>query len=362
MVRRDNPHGACAARRSVLAGIGAWTFGRLSPRPLVPQAAGATTDELVVYSTTDQAEVDDVLAAFAAATPDVPVRYSKQNSAELYARIVKDTASRGDVADLVWSSAMDLQMKLVNDGYAQTATLPDLSHLPRWAVWQEQAYGITAEPIVLAYNRSAIAPEEVPKDRPSLLAFLTRNAASLQGKIATYDPEVSGSGLLFLAQDVAITPTTWELVTAIGRTNPKLLATTDAMLEGISSGRLLLAYNAIGSYAMARAEHDPAVGVVVPADYVTVVSRIAFIPAAARHPERGKQFLDLLLSRNGQTLLARHYLGAVRDDLPNVAFLERIGNGSRVQPIHIGPELLVFMDHARRAAFLRQWHHAIQQR
>ena len=363
--RPESRGGTPIDRRTMLAGLAGATVDALESRRLPSKLArivGNGADNVIVYGTTDEDQIKDVVAAFDAVTPEAPVLYTKQNSGEVYAQVVSDVASGRRTADLVWSSAMDLQMKLVNDGYAQTAVPADLSHLPKWAVWREQAYGVTAEPIVVAYNRNQIGPAEAPSDRPALLAFLTRNADVLQGKVAAYDPEVSGSGLLFLAQDVAVTPTTWELVTAIGRTNPKLLPTTSSMLEGISSGRLLLAYNVIGSYALARAEHDPALGVVVPADYVVVVSRIAFVPAAARHPEQGKQLLDLLLSRNGQMLLAKHHLGSVRDDLPEAKSFDQLGQGTRVQPIHIGPGLLVFMDRVRRASFLRQWHHAIQQR
>lgn len=97
--------------------------------------------------------------------------------------------------------------------------------------------------------------------------FLERNAEALHGRVTTYDPYQSGSGLLFFAQDVEITSDTWNLVTAIGRTNPKLLATS-SMLDGITSGRIMFADNVLGAYAMARQENEDVLGVVIPSDYV----------------------------------------------------------------------------------------------
>ena len=337
------------------------------PWPATPSAAAATpadvdagSDELVVYNTTDQDEVNDLIKAFRSRHAAVRVSYTKQNSGTLYTRVLSDVAAHKETADVVWSSAMGDQMKLVNDGYAMSVPLGDGSHIATWSVWKDEAYGITAEPIAIAYNRNAIAPNEVPKSHAALRGFLIGNADALNGRVATYNPETSDSGLLFLATDVEITPSTWDLVGAIGRTNPQLLTTTSSMLEGVSSGRLHLAYNVIGSYALARSQHDSAVGVVLPTDSVILMSRIAFVPTAARHPDLGKAFLEFLLSRDGQAILSRNYFGSVRNDVEQN--WEAFGNLTWVQPIHIGPALLAYRDQARRASLFRQWRHAVQSR
>ena len=352
-------------RRSALLGVGAAALCGLTS-PALAQSADvrlpppdSAEREVVVYSTTDQDEVDDLVEVFQSRNPGLRIRYGKLNSDDIYARVVQDVASGQGTADLVWSSAMDLQMKLVNDGYAQTAMVGGFADLPKWAAWKQQAYGVTAEPIVFAYNRNCIAPNDVPRSHASLRTFLERNADAVRGQIAAYDPERSGTGLLFYDQDVGITPRTWDLVSAIGRSDPRLLVTTSSMLEGVSSGRLLFAYNVIGSYAMARAQRDSALGVVIPSDYHLLMSRIAFVPAAARNPQPGKAFLDFLLSKTGQTLLTKQHLGSVRGDVARTQD-EADGDADRAQPIHIGPALLANLDQARRASFIRQWRHALQ--
>jgi iron(III) transport system substrate-binding protein len=101
------------------------------------------------------------------------------------------------------------------------------------------------------------------------------------------------------------------------------------------------------------------IGVVFPADYIILMSRIAFIPVAvaARHPESAKLFLDYLLSERG-FLLARSigpvYLGLGAD---GVIPADR---NEAVKPIHIGPELLTYLDQSKRASFLKEWRRALQ--
>ena len=188
--------------------------------------------------------------------------------------------------------------------------------------------------------------------------MLTADAELYRGKVATFDPERSGVGLLFLSEDIRTTPTTWDLVAAMGRTTPKLFVSTSPMLEGVSSGELLLAYNVVGSYARERAKHDAALGIIIPEDYTLVLSRIAFVPATAAQPALGRAFLDFLLSQEGQTLLAARSLGSVRADVPTGWAVAP----DSARPIHVGPELLVYLDQARRASFLRQWRRALQSR
>ena len=47
----------------------------------------------------------------------VKVEYNDMNSTELYNRFISESAGEQHSADVLWSSAMDLQVKLVNDGY-----------------------------------------------------------------------------------------------------------------------------------------------------------------------------------------------------------------------------------------------------
>ncbi|MFD2430687.1 ABC transporter substrate-binding protein [Sphingobium scionense] len=126
------------------------------------------------------------------------------------------------------------------------------------------------------------------------------------------------------------------------------------MLRGVAEGKFSIAYNVIGSYAQERARRDPRIGVVFPEDYTIVMSRIAFIAREARHPAAAKLFLDFLLSREGQSLLAQHSLWPVRTDI----------NGRRLpaaqaRSIRVGPQLLVNLDRLTRQRFLREWQAAL---
>jgi iron(III) transport system substrate-binding protein len=325
------------------------------PRSYDQLIADARSERQVrIYANADAAEMAPLVAAFHRRYPRIAVVYSDLGSTEMYRRFIAETRGRAPSADLVWSSAMDLQVKLINDGYAQAYASPEKPALPASAVWKNMGFGVTAEPIGFAYNRKAIPVARVPRSHAALEALLRTDRKALTGRVTTFDPARSNVGYLYLSEDYATTRDSRSLIEAIAATRPVLAITTEPMLRGVAEGRQAIAYNVIGSYALERARRDPRIGVVFPSDYTIVTSRIAFIAREARHPAAARLFLDFLLSREGQSLLAQHSLWPVRGDVG-----ARRLPPEQARPIRVGPQLLVNLDRLKRQRFLREWSAAL---
>ena len=138
--------------------------------------------KVVIYSTTDAVAANPLVKDFEALYPGIKVEYSDLNSTELYNRFIAEAAANNGTADVMWSSAMDLQVKLVADGQAATYASPEIKSLPKWAVWKDQAYGTTYEPIAFVYNKRLVPEADVPKDHTALLKLLDSQARLLQGQ------------------------------------------------------------------------------------------------------------------------------------------------------------------------------------
>ena len=117
----------------------------------------------MIYANIEEDQGAELIQRFKSRHPSIKVRYRRQLSEQLYDRFLEDVAANRRTADLIWSSAMDLQMKLVNDGYAQTYVSPEAEALPSWAIWANQAYGVTAEPVVIAFNKQKLPRDAVPR-------------------------------------------------------------------------------------------------------------------------------------------------------------------------------------------------------
>ena len=320
---------------------------------------------VVIYSTMDFAEARPLIADFEALYPGIEVQYNEMNSPEVYGRFIQETERDGHSADVTWSSAMDLQIKLANDRYAEAYRSPEARFLPEWAVWHDEAYGTTFEPAVFVYNKKLVPADEVPQTHSEFLRLLTSRPEKYSGNVITYDIEKSAVGFLFLSQDSLAMPGLWNLVSVLGARNVELEANTATMIERIASGKDLLGYNLLGSYALGRAKRDPSLGVVLPRDYTLVLSRVILIAKNARHPSAAKLWLDFVLSRRGQTVLAeRSRFFSIRPDVTGeftAATLARtLGPSSR--PIGVGSGLLVFLDKAKHQEIIRRWRQAILQK
>lgn len=303
-----------------------------------------------VYGNADAAAMAPLIAVFQRLYPGVTVRYEDLESQDIYRRVVTEARGRRPGADLVWSSGMALQAKLINDGYAQAYQSPEKPALPTNAVWKNMGYGVTAEPVAFVYNRRLIPGNRVPRTHEAFEALLRAGRVPLTGKVATYDPARSNVGYLYLTEDYAITRDTRSLVQAMAATRPWLSPTTEPMLDAVADGRIAIAYNVVGPYALAAARRDPRIGVVFPRDYTLVASRVAFIARDARRPAAARLFLDFLLSHTGQTLLAKQWLLPVRSDVraPRLS-------AEQQRPIRVGPGLLVNLDSIKRRRFLAEW-------
>ena len=318
---------------------------------------------LVVYSTTDAAAANPLLKDFATLYPGVKVDYTDMNSTELYSRFIAEVAAGSGTADLLWSSAMDLQVKLVAEGNAATYASPEIPSLPKWAVWQNQAFGTTYEPITFVYNKRLLPAADVPQDHPALLALLTAKPDAYKGKITAYDPEKSGVGYLFVNEDVKHFPQAWDLFRAFGKAGIKLYTSAGAMMERVTSGEHTIAYGVFGSYALARSKKVSSLGIITPKDYTLVTSRVAFVSAKAKNPNGARLFLDYLVSKRGQSIIANQAdLYSLREDVTGEATVKGVTEliGDKARPVPIGPELLANLDEGKRLEFLKRWQAAMK--
>ena len=342
-------------------GVGLLGLAAGSVRAAASESAGAASaaQRVRVLSTSDRHTVQPLIDDFERRHPGLNVDYVELGSTALYDRFLRQRDDAPARADVLWSSAMDLQIKLVNDGHALHYESPHAPQLPKWAVWKHEAYGVTREAVGMAIHRTLLAESEVPRTRPALAALLAADAPRWRGRAATFDIERTGLGFLAAAHDAMATPRYWDLVRALGQSGASLHADTQSMLERVASGDALLAYNVLGSYAEVFARSRPEIGVVYFEDYTLVVSRVAFIARTAPNPPGARLWLDYLLSVPGQKLLAgAGGMQAVRIDgtqaqQPGAATGPRQGNAFR--PIALGPGLLAHLDRSKHDALVKRW-------
>jgi iron(III) transport system substrate-binding protein len=219
------------------------------------------------------------------------------------------------------------------------------------------AYGTTFEPAAIVYNKRLVLESEVPHTHAEFAKLITQ--PKFQDKVTSYDIEKSGVGFMFMTQDSQDYPQFPALQQAFGTAKLRVQSSTGTMLERISSGENLIGYNVLGSYALVRAKTDPSLGVVLPKDYTLIMSRVQFINKSAKNVNAAKLWMDYLLSQRGQTIIANDsklfaIRGDVKGETTSTELIEQVGE-KNIKPIPVGPQVLQYLEPAKRMAFLKNW-------
>lgn len=297
-----------------------------------------------VLSSTDTSFFAPIIENFIASSPNVSVEYLVIGTADID-RIFRIAPEQFDV---VISSAMDLQLKLTNDGFAMP--LLDVDH-PEWAQWHDRLFAFTSEPAAIVINRQALSDLPIPSSRQDLIELMRGYPDRFQGRVGTYDVRQSGLGYLFATQDARASETYWRLMEVMGRVDAKLYCCSGQMIDDLREGELVLAYNVLGSYARSRAETSDDLMVILPSDFPITMMRTALVSAHAANPQRAIGFLRHLLK-----------LQAAGD--PLVFPLPPLAGSAynEVQrTINLDPALMTYLDQMKRDAFIGEWEDAVVQ-
>ncbi|WP_417529116.1 ABC transporter substrate-binding protein [Marinomonas shanghaiensis] len=314
---------------------------------------------LAIDSAMDLASFEPILKAFVALHPDVRVVYRDVNTLELYYLIIQE--QKHPVASLAISSAMDLHLKLVNDGYAQTYQSDFTDNLPDNFKWRNQLFAFSIEPIVMLVNKEAF-PGDLPDDRQSLLQTIRQNEKTMTRRIGTYDIRESGVGYLLASQDARQADVTWgRLLEAFGSHDVQTYCCTHDIIDDVASGKLVLGYNLLGSYASQRARDDSRLKMILPKDYTLMLMRAALIPKGAPNAADAGVFLDFLLSDQAQKMMQNQgLLFPIRPDMNNANDPYVVSAPGPTGVIELDQQLLVGRDYAKQKRFIRNWEMALE--
>ena len=303
-----------------------------------------------VLSTIDVDIIAPVFEDFLKSGANLSIDYQTASSQDVYDAITQDRAK----FDMVISSAMDLQMKLANDGFASSLSDQSLAQVPAWARWRDVLVALAQEPVVTVLNRDAFSGAPIPETRTELAAILRENPDRYRGMLGTYDPMKSGAGYLFASQDARYSDTFWRLAEIMGGLRAQLYTTSSSMIEHVATGKIAMAYNVVGSYAMARLAGNTNVQILEFKDFTHILLRSALIPASAENKQDAEILLAYLLSDAGQTAI---------EELAQLPRISEQGLMSRPhqKPIRMDPGLLVFVDPIKKQRFLAEWSAAVLQ-
>lgn len=315
----------------------------------------ADESTLVIYSAAEERYCAALLDGFRAAHPDTSIEFRFGISVALHERYLAAVASGKPDADIVWSSAMDLQMALVRDGHAAPYRSPEAGRLPEGAVHADRAYATTLEPLATLVDTRCVPPDRPAGSLSDIAALIADDAAPLRDKLACFDIRHNGLGFLALMHESLHLPQFDVFMRALAQTKSTTCVSNPEMVDALASGRSAIGFHLLGSYAARAQQAHPHLSIAASSMPALAISRIAILPRSAPHPIAARRFLDFLLSREGQASLAKGGFRPIRSD----AGVEDATTGMALRPISIGDGMPDLIDPQRRQAFLERWQRCI---
>jgi iron(III) transport system substrate-binding protein len=272
-------------------------------------ASSSASDEpvrLVVYTSMKQGIMDTIEAAFEKAYPAVDLLYLMEEAITISSRIVSENLGHHILPDMVWSSdplgfyQMKAANMLIDYQPKNAAGIYNLVKETAGNSFFPARYALMG----IAYNTNEI--ETPPKTWSDVLA------PAYKDRFLIADPEMSGTsfiGLAMLAKKYGS-----EFFSALHSNGAKMGLTSsnvvDLTADGEAAGCLAVDYIVHG-----RIVNGKPLGVTFPEETL-IFPTLAGILRDTVHFEEAALFMEFLLSKEGQTLIAKNGTYPARRDIP----------------------------------------------
>jgi iron(III) transport system substrate-binding protein len=318
-------------RRDALA-LGTGLVASLAVRPAAAQArpsyypadydkiveAAKGEKQLVVYSIMADYNWKPVLEGFKKLYPFLEVQTLDLGSSEVFERYYAERASNARTGDLLINGAVDKWLAFIQKGEILDYESPEAGQLPKWSLPRKGLYTVSADPMVLVYNKAMLPEKLRPKSLAELAELAQKNPAQFKNKVTTYNAATEAFGLsINWAYTKKYGDKAWQLIDALGKVaRPERSA--GPMVEKITAGEYSVGYFVSGIVIFPKLD-DPArakiLGWAYPTDGTPIVLRGMAIAKGATSPNAAKLMLDYILSHEGQVGFGKGGLTPYRADV-----------------------------------------------
>ncbi|MGD9918890.1 MAG: ABC transporter substrate-binding protein [Paenirhodobacter sp.] len=264
-------------------------------------AASAASADITVYTAGPAKLIENLAAGFTAKT-GAKVDVFQATTGKVMARLQAEAAN--PVADVVISASWDTATTMAKDGMLLPYSSPNAATVPDFLKTDTAvAQGISA--LAIAWNPKSGTPK--PADWADLAKPEYKDLVTLP------DPAQSGSMFeLVAALDAAKGEAMFTDLAADGA----IVAGANAdALNPVLQGAKAAVFGAVDYISLAAAAKGETIEVIFPASGTVVAPRPAMILKSTQHADEAKQFIDYMLSDEGQAMVAATYLMPARTDV-----------------------------------------------
>ena len=270
---------------------------------VLPFAASAE-QKLFVYTSMKESMIGDLKIAFAKKQPDIKLDFQSAGAGKLMAKIAAERESGKIMADVLWTSEVPDFYQLKTQGllqpYMPTELKQILNPLPDY---DGSFTAVRLGTLGIAYNTRLI------KEAPKTWADVQKPA--FKGAYGIANPALSGTAYMSVA--VLSKAFGWGYFEALRANGAKMGKGSGQVVDDTASGDLLASL-AVDYITLDKVDKGATLALVYPPEMLVIPSPIAIFRNSP-NAEAAKKFVDFVLSKDGQTIIANEGTLPVRGDV-----------------------------------------------
>jgi iron(III) transport system substrate-binding protein len=300
---------------------------------LLVACSGASSAKMpvIVYSTHGRELLTAFENAFEGLHLDVDVRWLDMGSQDVLDRLRSEREN--PQADIWWGAPSTLFQQGEKEGLLQPYTPTWAGHVSPESHSQNDAwYGTYETPEVIAYNSTALKPQEVPQDWDDLLD------AKWQNKLILRDPLASGTMRTIFAamiwrfyKDTGSPAAGYQWLKRLDGNTKEYVANLTLLSQKLARQEGILTLWNMPDIELQRAQYNYPLAYVIPKSGTPIVTEGIALIRRAKHGETAKQFYEFVTSKDSLVLAARQFyrIPCRKDILPRA-----LPDWIRQTPIH----------------------------
>ncbi len=273
---------------------------------LVGLASTAVSAEqkLFVYTSMKESMIGDLKTAFVKKNPDVKVDFQSAGAGKLMAKIAAERESGKIMADVLWTSEVPDFYQLKAQGMLLPYIPQDIKALLNPLPDYDGSFtAVRLGTLGIAYNTRLI------KEAPKTWADLQKPA--FKGAYGIANPALSGTAYMSVA--VLSKAFGWPYFEALRANGAKMGKGSGQVVDDTASGDLVASL-AVDYITLDKIDKGATLALVYPPEMLVIPSPIAVFRNSP-NVDAAKKFVDFVLSKDGQMIIANEGTLPVRADV-----------------------------------------------
>ncbi len=269
------------------------------------QAGSAEAQEkLYVYTSMKESLIGQLKTAFAAKHPEVKLDYQSAGAGKLMAKIAAERESGKILADVLWTSEVPDFYQLQAQGILQPYVPKEIKALVNPLPDYDGSFtAVRLGTLGVAYNTRLI------KTAPKTWADV--QGPAFKGAYGIANPALSGTA--YMSVSLLVKQFGWGYIEALRANGAKMGKGSGQVVDDTASGDLLASL-AVDYITLDKVDKGATLALVFPPEMLVIPSPITIFKGSP-NTEAAKKFVDFVLSKEGQTIIAQEGTLPVRSDV-----------------------------------------------